>query len=112
MVIHAEKDEQGKSDEGTVVYHVKYDYDAIYTLLKMNQDEYEQYWNEGLSIYDMAKKQGIPRRDIVGYFYTFHYNEMQKWRAKGTLSEKHYFHLVYMLADEIQEFIDRNPNRQ
>lgn len=30
---------------------------------------------------------------------------------KGCHDGKHYFHLVYGLADEIEEFIDRNPNR-
>ncbi|MCE5173723.1 hypothetical protein LQV63_31345 [Paenibacillus profundus] len=59
----------------------------------------------------MVKKQGISRSDLVGYFYDFHYKEMQKWRTKGTMTEKHYFHLVFRLADEIEEFIDRNPNR-
>ncbi len=113
LVVHAEKNEQeqGDSDEGTVVYHVKYDYDAISTLLGISRDEYEQYWKDGFSIADIAKKQGISRRDIEGYFYNFHYKEMQKWRIKGPLTEKHYFHLVYNLADEIEEFIDRNPNR-
>ncbi|WP_391117111.1 hypothetical protein [Psychrobacillus sp. L3] len=111
LVVQAEKKEQGEIEEGTEVYHVKYNYDAISNFLGMSLKAYEQDWKEGLSIADMAKKQGISRRDIEGYFYSFHYNEMQKWRAKGVLSEKHYFHLVYMLADEIEEFIDRNPNR-
>ena len=100
-----------ESQEGKLVYHVKYDYDAISTLLGMSRDEYEQYWEEGFSIADMAKKQGISSWDIEGYFYDFHYNEMQKWRNKGPLTEKHYFHLVYRLADEIEEFIERNPNK-
>lgn len=112
LVVHAEKNEQeqGESDEGILMYQFKYDYDAISTLLGMSRDEYEQCWKEGLSIADMAKKQGISRMDIEGYFYSFHYKEMQKWRTKGPLTEKHYFHLVYRLADEIEEFIDRNPN--
>ncbi|MEK4425202.1 hypothetical protein [Solibacillus sp. FSL K6-1523] len=111
-VAHAEKNEfeKGKDDEGTVVYHVQYDYDAITTFLGISRAEYDQYWKEGLSISDMAEKQGILRRDTEGYFYTFHYDEMQKWRTKGALSEKDYFQLVYLLADEIKWFIDRNPN--
>ena len=113
IVVHAENNEQehGESEEGIVVYHVKYDYGAISTLLGMSRDEYEQNWKDGFSIADMAKKQGISRRDIEGYFYDFHFKEMQKWRIKGPLTERHYFHLVYMLADDIEEFIDRNPNR-
>jgi len=32
-------------------------------------------------------------------------------RTKGSLSEEDYFDLVYRLkADEIEEFINRNPN--
>jgi len=113
LVVHAEKNEQeqGKSDEGTLVYHVKYDYDAISKFLGISLDEYEKYWKKGLSIADMAKKQGVSRHDVVGYFYDFHYKEMQKWRVEGPMTEKDYFHLVFMLSDEIDEFIDRNPNR-
>lgn len=113
-VVYAENNEpeQGVNEEGTVVYHVKYDYDALSSFLKLSRNEYEKYWKEGLSIADMAKKQGISRRDIEGYFYDFHYKEMQKWRTKGPLTEKHYFQLVYKLEDEIEEFIERNPNRK
>jgi len=32
---------------------------SIYNLLKVNQKEYDQYWKEGLSIAEMAKKQGF-----------------------------------------------------
>lgn len=46
----------------------------------------------------------------MGYFYEFHYKEMQKWRGEGPMTEKDYFHLVFRLSDEIDEFIDRNPN--
>ncbi|WP_342578470.1 hypothetical protein [Psychrobacillus sp. FSL K6-2843] len=98
-------------EEGTVIYHVKYDYDEISKFLRMSREEYEQKWNQGLSIFDMAKEQGIERREVEGYFYTFHYEEMQKWRKEGPLTEKHYFHLVYNLAEEIEDFIDRNPNK-
>ncbi|QGM30498.1 hypothetical protein GI482_08970 [Bacillus sp. N3536] len=98
-------------EEGTVIYHVKYDYDEISKFLRMSREEYEQKWNQGLSISDMAKEQGIERREVEGYFNTFHYEEMQKWRKEGPLTEKHYFHLVYNLAEEIEDFIDRNPNK-
>ncbi len=102
---------QGGTNDGIVVYHVKYDYNAISKFLGISRKDYEKNWNEGLSIADMAEKQGISRKDIEGYFYKFHYKEMQKWRAKGVLTEKHYFHLVYNLAAEIEYFINRNPNR-
>ncbi|WP_102691890.1 hypothetical protein [Rummeliibacillus pycnus] len=113
LIAHAEQTDlkQGEEDGGLVVYHVKYDYNAIFQYLGLSRNQFEQYWKEGFSISDMAEKQGISRREIESYFYEFHYNEMQKWRAKGVLSEKHYYHCVYMLADEIEEFIDRNPNR-
>ncbi|MDM5249526.1 MULTISPECIES: hypothetical protein [unclassified Lysinibacillus] len=113
LIVHAEKNEQeqGESDEGTVVYHVKYDYDAISNFLGMSLDEYEEYWKKGLSIMDMAEKQGISRHDLVGYFCDFHHKEMQKWRDKGSMTESDYFDLVFRLSDEIDEFIDRNPNR-
>ena len=112
-VVYAENNEpeQGESEEGIVMYHIKYDYDVISHFLGMSRDEYEQYWKEGLSIAEMAKKQEISRSDLEGFFISFHYKEMQKWRTKGPMTEKHYFHLVYTLADEIEEFIDRNPNR-
>ncbi len=99
-----------ENKEGTLVYHVKYDYDAISKFLGMTMAEYDQEWAKGSSIAEMAKKRGIARRDVEGYFYQFHYEEMQKWRKKGVMTEKHYFHLVYRLADDIEEFIDRNPN--
>ncbi|MGE6515989.1 hypothetical protein [Lysinibacillus sphaericus] len=112
-IVHADKNEQEESnnDEGTLVYHVKYDYNAISNFLGISREEYEKYWLEGLSIAEMAEKQGIERWDVEGYFYNFHYEEMQKWRKKGVMTEKHYFHLVYRLANDIEEFIDRNPNR-
>lgn len=100
-----------ENKEGILVYHVKYDYEAISEFLGMTVQEYDQEWRKGLSIAEMAEKKGIARRDVEGYFYQFHYEEMQKWRKKGVMTEKHYFHLVYGLADEIEEFIDRNPNR-
>ena len=106
-VVQAENPNQ----EGKVVYQFQYDYDAIYNLLNMDGKEYEKYWNKGLSIAEMTGKQGVSRRDVISYFVGFHYDEMQKWRKKGALSEKDYFHLVYMLQGDIMEFIDRNPNK-
>ncbi|WJY27072.1 hypothetical protein [Sporosarcina trichiuri] len=100
-----------ESEEGTVVYQFQYDYDSIYALLSMDKKEYDEHWKKGLSIAEMAEKQGVLRRDLVSYFVDFHYKEMQKWREKGTLSEKHYFELVYILQADIEEFIDRNPNK-
>ncbi|MBT2605567.1 hypothetical protein J7E55_21525 [Bacillus sp. ISL-53] len=103
--------EENHNQDGKVIYQIHYDYEPIYNLLNVNQKEYDQYWKEGLSIAEMAKKQGISRRDLEGYFISLHYKEMQKWRKKGELSEENYFDLVYRLKeDEIEEFIDRNPN--
>lgn len=103
--------EEVHNQEGKVVYQIHYDYEPIYNLLKVNQKEYDQYWKEGLSIAEMAKKQGIPRRDLESYFVSLHYKEMQKWRTKGSLSEEDYFDLVYRLEDEIEWFINnRKPN--
>ncbi len=81
-------------------------------MLKVSQKEYEQYWEEGLSIAEMAKKQGISRRDLEGYFISLHYKELQKWRKKGALSEENYFELVYRLKEhDIEWFINnRKPN--
>lgn len=103
--------EDNHEQEGKVVYQIHYDYEPIYKLLKVSQKEYDQYWEDGLSIAEMAKKQGISRRDVEGYFISLHYNEMQKWRKKGALSEFNYFHLVYRLKEhDIEDFIDTNPN--
>ena len=60
----------------------------------------------------MADKVGLERREIISYFVTFHYQEMQKWREKGAMNEHQYFTLVYDLKDEITDFIERNPNKQ
>ncbi|MEX3624952.1 hypothetical protein [Viridibacillus arvi] len=97
-------------EEGQVVYEVHYDYDAICNLLKLTQKEYDIYWEKGLSIADMANKQGIERAELEEYFVTFHRKEMEKWRAKGLLTERLYFTQVYMLKNDIDDFIDRNPN--
>ncbi|MFE4243884.1 hypothetical protein [Peribacillus butanolivorans] len=104
--------EENHEQEGKVVYQIHYDYEPIYNLLKVSQKEYEQYWEEGLSIAEMAKKQGISRRDLEGYFISLHYKEMQKWRKKGSLSEENYFDLVYRLKEhDIEWFINnRKPN--
>lgn len=59
--------------EGILVYHVKYDYEAISKFLGMTVQEYDQEWRKGLSIAEMAEKKGIARRDVEGYFYQFHY---------------------------------------
>jgi hypothetical protein len=58
----------------------------------------------------MAKKQGIPRRDLErdleSSLVSLRYKEKQKWRTQGSLSEEDYFDLVYRLkADKIEEFI-------
>ncbi|AVK85465.1 hypothetical protein C3943_19020 [Lysinibacillus sp. B2A1] len=103
--------QHANGEEGQVVYHVKYDYNAICKVLGITQEVYDQYWKEGLSIVDMADKVGIERREIISYFVTFHYQEMQKWRDKGDMNEHHYFTLVYDLKDEITDFIERNPNK-
>ena len=103
--------EEVHNQEGKVVYQIHYDYEPIYTLLKVNQKEFDQYRKEGLSIAEMAKKQGVSRRDLEGYFVSLHYKEMQKWRTKGILSEENYFDLVYRLREgEIEEFINSKPN--
>ncbi|QDQ02668.1 hypothetical protein FOH38_20645 [Lysinibacillus fusiformis] len=103
--------EHANGQEGQLVYHIKYNYDAIYKLLGIDQKIYEQYWENGLSIAEMAEKQGIVRHDLEAHFVAFHYQEMQKWREKGAMNEHHYFDMVYRLKEEITEFIDRNPNR-
>lgn len=51
--------EENYKKEGKVVYQIHYDYKSIYNQLKVNQKEYDQYWKEGLSIAEMAKKQGF-----------------------------------------------------
>ncbi|MFJ3390718.1 hypothetical protein [Lysinibacillus sp. NPDC086135] len=79
--------QHANGEDGQLVYHVKYDYDAICKVLGIAQDVYDQYWKEGLSIVDMAKKEGIERQEIESYFITFHYQEMQKWRKKGAMNE-------------------------
>ena len=76
------------------MYHVKYNYDAICKVLGITQEVYDQYWKEGLSIVDMAKREGIDQREIINYFVKFHYQEMQKWRKKGAMNEHYYFDLV------------------
>lgn len=113
FVGHTENNNDTKEEknEGTVVYHIKYDYNEICELLTIRRDEYNQNWKNGLSIAEMAEKNGIERKKVVEYFLKFHYDEMQKWRQKGAMSEFDYFDLVYRLADEITWFIDRNPNR-
>ncbi|MFJ7756376.1 hypothetical protein ACQKGI_23540 [Peribacillus muralis] len=105
--------EENHEQEGKVVYQIHYDYEPIYNLLKVSQKEYEQYWEEGLSIAEMAKKQGISSRDLESYFISLHYKEMQNWRKKGALSEENYFDLVYRLKEhDIEWFINnRNPNK-
>lgn len=113
LIGHAEsnQDKKEEDNDGTVVYHIKYDYNEICELLTISRDEYNLNWKNGLSIAEMAEKNDIARIDVVEYFTTFHYEEMQKWRQKGAMSEFDYFDLVYRLADEITWFIDRNPNR-
>lgn len=111
---HANKNndlEERAKEGGIVVYQFKYNYDEIYTLLKLTQQEFDDYWNEGLSISDMAKRQGISKQSLEEYFVTFHQKEMQKWREKGILTDRLYFTQVYQLKEEIYEFIDRNPNK-
>ncbi|WDU81577.1 hypothetical protein [Lysinibacillus sp. G01H] len=58
--------------EGILVYHVKYDYEAISKFWGMTVREYDQEWGKSLSIAEMAEKKGIARRDVEGYFYQFH----------------------------------------
>lgn len=97
------------TSEGEVVYQFQYNYDEIYKLLGITAKEYEEYWKQGLSIAEMAEKQGIAREELYEYFVTFHYNEMEKWKSKGKLVGQLYFNQVYILKEEIVDFIDRNP---
>lgn len=61
-----------ENKEGILVYHVKYDYEAISKFWGMTVREYDQEWGKSLSIAEMAEKKGIARRDVEGYFYQFH----------------------------------------
>lgn len=61
-----------ENKEGILVYHVKYDYEAISKFWGMTVQEYDQEWGKSLSIAEMAEKKGIARRDVEGYFYQFH----------------------------------------
>lgn len=113
-IVYAEKSfqEQVHGEDGQVVYHFQYDYDEICKLLGINRHVFDRNWNNGFSIAEMADKLWIERRVIEEYFATFHYQEMQKWREKGTLSEDQYFTLVYRLKEDIVTFIERNPNKE
>lgn len=97
------------TSEGKLVYRFQYNYDEICELLGLTTEEYDVYWKKGLSIGEMAEKQGITRGELEEYFVTFHYNEMEKWKAKGILVGDLYFTQVYRLKREIDDFIDRNP---
>lgn len=97
------------TSEGEVIYQFQYNYDEIYKLLGITAKEYDEYWKQGLSIAEMAEKQGIARGELYEYFVTFHYNEMEKWKSKGKLVGQLYFNQVYILKEEIDDFIDRNP---
>jgi len=55
-----------ENKEGILVYHVKYDYEAISKFLGMTVQEYDQEWRKGLSIAEMAEKKGSARRDVEG----------------------------------------------
>lgn len=100
-----------ESEEGTVTYQFQYDYELINTLLSMDEKEYDEHWKTCLSMAEIAEKQGVSRRDLVSCFVDLHYKEMQKWREKGALSEKHYSELIYIFQADIVEFIDCNPNK-
>ncbi len=93
-------------------YSLKYNYGEIYELLKLTEQEYDAYWKEGLSIAEMAKKQGIDREILMEYFVTFHHKVLKEWVIRDNVPEHLYFTQVYRLKDEINEFIDRNPNKQ
>ncbi|MFJ6211008.1 hypothetical protein [Lysinibacillus sp. NPDC092081] len=97
------------TSEGEVVYQFQYKYDEIYKLLGLTAKEYDVYWKKGLSIAEMAEKQGIGREKLYEYFVTLHYNEMEKWKSKGILVGHLYFTQVYTLKEEIDDFLDRNP---
>ena len=104
--------EQVNGKEGQIIYHFQYDYDAISQLLGINRHVYDKNWENGFSIAEMADKLWIERQLVEEYFMSFHFQEMQNWRAQGSLSEEDYFELVYTLKDDITAFIDRNPNRE
>ncbi|WP_431026830.1 hypothetical protein [Lysinibacillus sp. LZ02] len=93
-------------------YSLKYNYEEIYELLNLTEQEYDAYWKEGLSIAEMAKKQGIDREILMEYFVTFHHNVLKEWLVRDNVPERLYFTQVYRLKDEINDFIDRNPNKQ
>ena len=98
-------------NEGIYGYSFQYDYKEIYNLLKLSEVDYEIQWKKGLSISEMAEKQGVERGELMEYFVTFHYNILQEWKFTDNVPENLYFTQVYRLDDEINEFIDRNPNK-
>ncbi len=59
----------------------------------------------------MATKQGIDRSVLEEYFVTFYHKILREWQIRDEVPKHLYFTQVYRLKDLINEFIDRNPNK-
>ena len=110
-VVNAEENMNNSTAEKQYEYSLKYNYEEIYALLKLTEVEFNLYWQQGLSIAEMATKQGIDRSVLEEYFVTFHHKVLREWQIRDEVPEHLYFTQVYRLKDEINEFIDRNPNK-
>ena len=99
-------------NEGKVIYHISYNHSEIYKLLKVTEKQYNENWHRGMTLIEIGKENGVSYREVEGYFYSFHYQEMEKWRKKGDLNEEDYFDLVYRLKDDIHKMITENPNKR
>ncbi|UED80725.1 hypothetical protein FH508_0002190 [Lysinibacillus sp. CD3-6] len=110
-IVNAEENTNNSTTEKQYEYSLKYNYEEIYALLKLSEEEFNLYWQQGLSIAEMATKQGIDRSVLEEYFVTFHHKVLREWQIRDEVPEPLYFTQVYRLKDEINEFIDRNPNK-
>ncbi|MFJ7663400.1 hypothetical protein ACIQXW_13410 [Lysinibacillus sp. NPDC097162] len=110
-IVNAEENTNYSTTEKQYEYSLKYNYEEIYALLKLTEEEFNLYWQQGLYIAEMAIKQGIDRSVLEEYFVTFHHKVLREWQIRDEVPEHLYFTQVYRLKDEINKFIDRHLNK-
>ncbi|MFJ7407930.1 MULTISPECIES: hypothetical protein [unclassified Lysinibacillus] len=53
-VVNAEENTNYSTTEKQYEYSLQYNYEEIYALLKLTEEEFNLYWQQGLSIAEMA----------------------------------------------------------
>jgi len=93
-------------------FNFKYDYEDFYKFLNISEKEYTSEWNSGKSIAEIAEKRDIYPQQLKLYLAEKQFEALDKALSNGEIDRYFYYdYAISYMANDIMEFIDRNPNK-